>query len=222
MFGRIIRRWGAVEPIWNMANAIWTVCVVLPGAALMTWLYSQIAWINTTFGVAGFASVGIVFLILISVMLQLFLGIAKSRAEKLGLALIAFAVIILVAGVVIFAREHNGDVNQQGTNSQQFAAWPDPYAPISVVGKEFQNETVVLDGMSYHNCKFINVKFKYNGTTAIQFFGNEVSGPMILTSDNPAVAGAIFMTRAFDALKSGFKPPAGEITNAPVVHPNEK
>ncbi len=81
------------------------------------------------------------------------------------------------------------------------AKWPTPYAPISVVGRTFRNERVVLDGYSYTACEFHNVTFMYNGTTAIQFNNNKVDGSTQYATDSPSVSGAILWMRGFGLLK---------------------
>jgi archaellum component FlaF (FlaF/FlaG flagellin family) len=88
--------------------------------------------------------------------------------------------------------------------------WPDPYKPISVVGKTFRNEKVLLDGYAYSSCEFYNVTFVYNGTTTLQFSNNKVFGGLILASDNPAVLGTLAMTLGFNVLKDNV-----EIFNLP-------
>jgi len=86
----------------------------------------------------------------------------------------------------------------------KFIKWPEPYNPISVVGKTFRNEKVVLDGYSYSNCKFYNVTFVYNGTTSIQLSNNEIHGAW-LASDNPAVIGSFILMLSFKSIIDQFK-----------------
>jgi hypothetical protein len=85
-----------------------------------------------------------------------------------------------------------------------FAKWPDPYRPTVVVGKTFRNEIVPLDGYSYSNCKFYNVTLLYNGTTPIQFIGNDLYGYRI-RSKNPAVNGAFILAKGLDLLPASFE-----------------
>ena len=59
-----------------------------------------------------------------------------------------------------------------------------------VVNKEFRNETVKLDGKSFVDCRFINVRFLYNGTMPTQFSNcTRPAGEReyILQTDNPLV-----------------------------------
>jgi hypothetical protein len=90
-----------------------------------------------------------------------------------------------------------------------FAKWPEPYRPISVVGKVFRNERVALDGKFYSRCTFENVTFVYNGTTTIQFSDNKVVGSVWYASDNPAVLGTLGWMRGFGAIKDGIIVDAG-------------
>ncbi len=76
-----------------------------------------------------------------------------------------------------------------------FPIWPHPYAPILVIGKTFRNEEVPLDGYRYSNCVFINVKFVYNGTTAIGVTDSKFDGPFVLRSENAAVSGTVVLMK---------------------------
>jgi hypothetical protein len=49
----------------------------------------------------------------------------------------------LAGGMII------SEYRKEDTTNVQFAKWPDPYRPISVIGKTFRNERVVLDGKSF-------------------------------------------------------------------------
>ena len=101
--------------------------------------------------------------------------------------------------------------------AEVFPKWPEPYRPISVVGKTFRNEVVPLDGYNYSNCEFYNVTFKYNGTTAVQFTHNNIHGSFGFVSDNMAVTGTTAMLRGFGALKDvvNIQLPAGNMLSAP-------
>lgn len=88
----------------------------------------------------------------------------------------------------------------QTVKEAKFIKWPDPYKPISVIGKTFQNERVPLDGYSYSRCTFYNVSFVYNGTTTLQFTNCTVKG-FTVRSDNPAVEGAMLLMAGFYGIK---------------------
>src|SRR5262249_48112704 len=74
----------------------------------------------------------------------------------------------------------------------------DPYQPISVINKTFQNQDVMLDGYSYTHCIFINVTFVYNGTTPFQMTDSKATGNIRVRSDNPAVTGAFALIKAIN------------------------
>ena len=128
-------------------------------------------------------------------------------------------VLILISASIFVAKELEWiGPSAKVTKEAQFIKWPDPYQPISAIGKTFRNEKVVLDEHSYSNCKFYNVTFVYNGTTAIQFNNNEIHGA-VLSSDNPAVNGAFVWMLSFKDVVNQFKlemPPSWEpIKKAP-------
>ncbi|MFH1091181.1 MAG: hypothetical protein V1742_06395, partial [Pseudomonadota bacterium] len=59
--------------------------------------------------------------------------------------------VLLIISSIIFLVKQFGWIRPTSkiTNDAQFIKWPDPYKPISVVGKTFTNESVNLDGHSY-------------------------------------------------------------------------
>ncbi len=96
--------------------------------------------------------------------------------------------------------------------------WPDPYRPITVIGKIFRNERVVLDGHSYAHCTFANVTFVYNGTTPVQLSNNHIQGCWV-TSDTPAVIGAWALLRGLGFVGDtiGFEAPPGNAVSPPRI-----
>ena len=86
-----------------------------------------------------------------------------------------------------------------------------PKATMTLVsGRTFINEVVPLDGFSYRDCTFINVKLKYNGTTPIDFGYDKFKGSTNITTDNPAIV------QTFGWLGGiGFIPP-----NIPILGPD--
>lgn len=85
-----------------------------------------------------------------------------------------------------------------------FPKWPDPYSPISVIGRTFKNTEVPLDGHSYAHCTFEDVTFSYNGTTAVQISTSEING-FSIKSDNAGVLGTVFWLKGMGMLKSDVK-----------------
>ena len=110
---------------------------------------------------------------------------------------------LLIAGACAYAIDASdrlGWIGGAKLSAPQLAKWPEPYAPISVVGKTFKNEKVTLDGISYSGCTFENVTFVYNGTTPIQFTNNSVRGSIQMRTDNLAVGGALAWLAGFVGL----------------------
>src|ERR1700730_7033664 len=85
--------------------------------------------------------------------------------------------------------------------TEPFLKWPDPYHPILVSGRIFQNEKVPLDGYYYSNCDFHNITFVYNGTTPIRLNNNHVFGDLNFSTNNLAISGMVTLLRGLDALK---------------------
>jgi hypothetical protein len=64
----------------------------------------------------------------------------------------------------------------------------DPSAKsITVEGKTFLNTEVPLDGYEYRYCQFKSVTFIYEGKTRIKFNHNELSGQILIHTDNPSL-----------------------------------
>ncbi len=122
------------------------------------------------------------------------LDLYRERALKMHNWRKWVGMVLLLAGACAYAIDASdrlGWIGGTKLSAPQLAKWPDPYAPISVVGKTYKNEKVILDGISYSGCIFENVTFVYNGTTPIQFTNNSVRGSIQMRTDNPAVGGAI-------------------------------
>ena len=66
---------------------------------------------------------------------------------------------------------------------------------IPVINKEFMNERVLLDGHSYSNCVFRNVKFIYNGTAPFDLSHNDIYGPIVIKSENPKIEALLYVLR---------------------------
>ena len=63
---------------------------------------------------------------------------------------------------------------------------------VKVRNRNFTNEKIMLNGFDYKNCKFINVKFVYNGTGIFRFSNNTISGIRNFSSGNPSVFATIY------------------------------
>ncbi len=74
---------------------------------------------------------------------------------------------------------------------------------IPVLGKTFINETVVLDGHSFSNCTFKNVKFVYNGEAPFDLVGNTIEGKVIVATERPNMHLQTVLFQHFGMLKAG-------------------
>jgi hypothetical protein len=61
--------------------------------------------------------------------------------------------------------------------------------------KTFRNETVPIDGKSFHNCTFINVTFEYDGRSTIAFSNNTMVGAIGVKSINPSIFGGWILVK---------------------------
>jgi hypothetical protein len=109
--------------------------------------------------------------------------------------------LVLIATGILVGREM-GWIGKEKAPAIAFAKWPTPYKPIAVFGKTFRNEVVLLDGYSYTNCHFVNVTFKYNGTTMIFLSNNSLEGSVHVISDNPAVDGSYALLISLGVVKN--------------------
>ena len=62
-----------------------------------------------------------------------------------------------------------------------------PNQLTTISHRKFINERVPLDGYRYEDCTFPNVTFVYNGTAAPAFEHNDISGRVMMDTDNNAV-----------------------------------
>lgn len=102
----------------------------------------------------------------------------------------AYAPLVLILlSAVIFITKELGWIGHpvKDTNNVQLVKWTEPYRPISVTGKKFINEKILLDGYAYDHCTFTNVTFVYNGTTPIMLSNCQQNGLTILSSENLSV-----------------------------------
>jgi hypothetical protein len=127
--------------------------------------------------------------------------------------------LVLLATLILVSREFGWIGTTDKVGSAHYMQWPNPYSPVSIIGKTFRNEKVLLDGYSYSHCEFYNVTFIYNGTTPIQFSNNKVLGTQNYMSDNPAVSGTVGWLQGFSLLRPGINM---ELPPGSVVVPSER
>jgi hypothetical protein len=114
----------------------------------------------------------------------------------------------LLCGVVVALwvdvrwKSKTGGATADNSSVTGFSSWPTSYAPISVIGRTFRSERVLLDGHSYLRCIFENVTFVYNGTTPIQMTLNTISGKTMFASDSPSISMAWMFLETFKQVPS--------------------
>jgi hypothetical protein len=104
-------------------------------------------------------------------------------------------------GVLLIGWRYLNPLNTK--DNSKYIQFPEPYVPISVIGKTYRNERVILDGHAYTNCNFYSVTFVYNGTTSIVFAHNSIINGMMFSSDNPSVLMTTVALKGLGYLKEG-------------------
>ena len=113
--------------------------------------------------------------------------------------------LLLIATTVFLKRAFGWIGNDDKKSSIQKLHWPNPYTPISVVGKKIANERVPVDGHSYYKCDFTNVTLVYNGTTPIQMANCDFHGVTLFHSDSQPVLGTLVLLYGMGAMRPDFK-----------------
>lgn len=109
------------------------------------------------------------------------------------IALCIIGVLLLLTGwtmMFIRKRERLPKSKRHLTNPSFHFPTPDWHEPlVPIVNQTYRNETVQLDGKAFHDCRFENVTFLYNGTKPTSLIGCTLSGAREFTfqTDNPSV-----------------------------------
>ena len=91
----------------------------LTGAAVMGWSSAQLVWFWDSYAYFGVACTWLATLILMGVSFRLVRGLYQTWSGAVGLGLIAIAVIILIAGLVLMARERaTGELPPKAAKNQ--------------------------------------------------------------------------------------------------------
>lgn len=75
---------------------------------------------------------------------------------------------------------------------------------IPIIGKTFINERVLLDGHSYTNCTFQNVRLIYNGTAPFDLVNITFKGAVI-ASDKPKIQGLLLIFKELKFFREGIE-----------------
>jgi hypothetical protein len=166
------------------ANAAWSlfdralqiiIAVIMFIASMIAWASSTWHWYWATFSWAGVAFAFLVSCVGLALAFFLSgLGVHLWRRGTLSL---------LTTPSSVRGELTNPSIHFPTTN------WHEPLK--SIVNKHFKNETVELDGKSFHDCIFEKVTFVYQGTMPAQFVNcsrPNHAGEYIFRTDNPAVA----------------------------------
>jgi len=117
-------------------------------------------------------------------------NISRVREIKSNLIII----ILLLVGFAISSITLYYTFNEP-VNKTVFQKFDESKKFVSVRNKSFVNETVPLDGYSYHNCKFTNVKLLYNGTAYYELADNTFEGSIVFATDNKQILGMMLLIR---------------------------
>ncbi len=80
--------------------------------------------------------------------------------------------------------------------SQAAFTFEDSFKIEQIVGRNFSDEVVDVDGKSFRYCHFHNVKFKYVGHAAFGMEHCGFSGALLVVTDNPSITGAWALAKA--------------------------
>ena len=121
--------------------------------------------------------------------------------SSIGLIFLVILLFNIIRTPFILDRKSNEFIEElkQKTKSLSF----DSTNLIEVKYRSFSNERVLLDGHSYTDCTFTNVKFVYNGTAAFNFNHNTLRAGFSITSESDAVAATFLFLQGFGYLKEG-------------------
>jgi hypothetical protein len=168
----------------------------MSGIGMIEWDFSQ--WVS--YIVLGIAAI----ITAMDQSIKLAPDLSKRLLWLTNATLWAFSPIafIIIATIILGLRDLGVINTSKRETAASFIKFPDPYHPISVVGKTFRNERVILDDYSYYNCPFDSVTFVYNGTTVVSLSDSKISGNVRFDSDNASVSVAWVFLEAFkDVMK---------------------
>jgi hypothetical protein len=138
-----------------------------------------------------------------------------TKSKRPGFVLIGIAVIALLVAFLIgrftntsTSTNANANINasaNSNANINTFTNFNADAKLIEIKNKSFLNERVLLDGHSYKDCTFTNVKFVYNGTTPTVIIRSYFKGVNAVASDNPVVNSTAVMMKGLGFAKDGFQ-----------------
>jgi len=114
---------------------------------------------------------------------------------------LALTVGLLLSATSLYFNYRPRTVEKVVTNIEPYKfKWVGNNAPRNrVAGKTFHDEVVPLDDNEYTDCKFINVKFLYNGTAPSRLLYNDIEGFEVV-SNNPSISGTIELAYALNTV----------------------
>jgi hypothetical protein len=135
--------------------------------------------------------------------LHLFTVVSLNWVIIIGLFLLSFLLIVTTYLLSIWQKDliQTSPVEIAETHEPQFIFNDAPL--IDIRNRKYTNEKIILDGHSYTDCMFTNVKFVYNGTAPFRFTHNEVYGMPNISSGNPSVLMSFYLMEGFGLTKEG-------------------
>jgi hypothetical protein len=92
----------------------------------------------------------------------------------------------------------------------------------SVVGCEYTNQLVPLDGFEYSKCRLEHVTFVYNGTAGFSFHDNAIVGKTLFQTDNEGIIDFAVLLKGLGFLPGDFSIASGPGRNPALAQPPKR
>jgi len=151
--------------------------------------------------IGSIASIGSFVLAAILAIVQNWAKIIKGDGPMLSKIILILVIIgILGAGLSVYGVYKS----RQKLLPQVSMEWKD-MQKISVVGKTFVNEKILLDGHSYNNCTFINPRLVYNGTAPFDITNSTFKGQLLIESEKPQIEAMLYALKELNFMRPDLK-----------------
>jgi len=115
--------------------------------------------------------------------------------------------LLIIVGTLIFIFREIGWIDKRDSNITTF---PIAYEYKMVRNEKYMNESILLDGHRYENCRFTNVTFIWNGSAPFELINCDREGAFRLTSRNDVINTTLNLLEGFQFL--------GNISSNPDLH----
>jgi hypothetical protein len=113
--------------------------------------------------------------------------------------LLAMAALVILNAAITGYGYYERSQNDPETLRLVWSRWDYKY----ISGRDFQDETLPLDGNVYEHCSFRNVKFKYAGSGPYRISDCKFDGEVTLLSASPAVQETMNLVSFLNRVRPG-------------------